>query len=179
VKRAIQPVDDAAAAAGFGLQEVHISGFRTARELSFSPGPLCALVGEADVGKSNVLTAIWTLLDPHAPAPAEEDVAIGHGRSIRIAATLADGEELELDAAPPQPPRRDGAPVPALFLSGAQRAGALVERRGLTASRRGRRSCSSAHSMPALPEGRRRGRQSPSSRHSRPAAEPACAGSCS
>lgn len=128
MKRAIQPADEAAAAAGFGLREVRISGFRTARELSFSPGPLCALLGEADVGKSNVLTAIWTLLDPHTPAPAEEDVAIGHGRSIRIAATLAGGEELVLEAAPPRAPRRDGAPVPVLFLSGAQRAGALVER---------------------------------------------------
>ena len=50
----------------FGVREIRILGFRSARALAFAPGPLCALVGEASVGKSNVLTAIWRLLNPGA-----------------------------------------------------------------------------------------------------------------
>ena len=87
-----------------------------------------------------------------------EDVSIGRGRPVRIASTLADGEEIVLEASPPRPPRRKGNRVPVLFLSAAQRAGALVERpEALTASRRRRRSCSSAHSTYALPGDRRAG----------------------
>jgi hypothetical protein len=129
VDEAIRPAEDVAPpAAGFGLREIRISSYRSAQDLSFSPGPLCALVGEADVGKSNVLTAIWTLLDPHAPAPAPEDVSIGGERAIRIAANLSTGEQIALDVAPPEPARRGGPRLPVLFLSGAQRAGALAER---------------------------------------------------
>jgi hypothetical protein len=113
-------------APGFGLREVSISGFRSALELTFSPGPLCAFVGEADVGKSNVLTAIWTLLDPHVPEPAAEDVSIARG-PIRIEATLAGGQEIVLEATPPGPARRSSTRVPVLFLSAAQRTEALVE----------------------------------------------------
>jgi predicted ATPase len=124
---ATRRAEHAAAATGFGLRRVDISCFRSAHELSFSPGPLCALVGEADVGKSNVLTAIWMLLDPHAPAPVAEDVSMDREAPIRLAATLAEGDEIVLDAAPPGPVRRAGTPVPVLFLSGARRAGGLLE----------------------------------------------------
>jgi len=40
------------------LDRVRIHGFRAARDVTFAPGPLCALVGEAASGKSTVLTAI-------------------------------------------------------------------------------------------------------------------------
>jgi AAA15 family ATPase/GTPase len=50
----------------FGIAGVEVRGFRTASEVSFSPGPLCALVGEADAGKSNLLAAIRAVLDPAA-----------------------------------------------------------------------------------------------------------------
>jgi hypothetical protein len=98
------------AASRFGLQEVRISGFRSARELVFAPGLLCALVGEANVGKSNVLRAIWTLLDPHAPALPAKDVTLGCRRRVRIAATLAGGEEIALEAVPPALPGGSGVP---------------------------------------------------------------------
>ena len=44
----------ARARARFGITGVEVKGFRTARGVSFSPGPLCALVGEADAGPNAV-----------------------------------------------------------------------------------------------------------------------------
>jgi hypothetical protein len=48
----------------FGITEVEVKGFRSARDVSFSPGPVCALVGEANAGKSNLIAAIRSVLDP-------------------------------------------------------------------------------------------------------------------
>jgi hypothetical protein len=114
--------------AAFGLCSVHISGFRSARELRFAPGPLCALVGEANTGKSNVLNAVWMLLEREAPAPGLEDVSRGGRGEIRIAATLADGNGRSLVVLPPAAPGRAGPPPPVIFLPAAARTGALVAR---------------------------------------------------
>jgi hypothetical protein len=130
MREANETTSAGAAPNGFGLKEVRISGFRSARGLSFSPGPVCALVGEANVGKSNVLTAIWMLLDPQARSPAPEDVSRDGGSATRIAATLQGGEEISLDAVPSGPAQRKGNPVPVLFLSGPQRTGPLVVQPG-------------------------------------------------
>ena len=46
------------------LERVRIHGFRAVRDVTFAPGPLCALVGEAAAGKSNLLAAIRAVLDP-------------------------------------------------------------------------------------------------------------------
>jgi hypothetical protein len=124
------PAATTAAPVGFGLRQDRVAGFRSARELSFSPGPLCALVGEANVGKSNVLAAIWTLLDPHAPRPAAGDVSRWSDVPVRVDATLVAGGEVALEAIPPGPPRRRGPAVPVVFLSGAARTGPLVARPG-------------------------------------------------
>jgi hypothetical protein len=112
--------------AAFGLREIRIEGFRSARDASLAPGPLCALVGEASVGKSNVLAAVRALLDPHAPAFLVDDVSRDGTRSIRLSGTLHDGEEVALTARPPGPAARRGAAVPVLFLGGADRTGTLV-----------------------------------------------------
>jgi hypothetical protein len=112
------------------MREIRISGFRSARALAFAPGPLCALVGEANVGKSNVLTAIWRLLDPGAPLPAPQDATLDGPGVIRLEATLAAGKEIALEVEPPGPPRRIGPSVPVLFLGGEQRTGSLVTRSG-------------------------------------------------
>jgi hypothetical protein len=37
-------------ASGFGLAQVQMHGFRSARDVAFAPGSLCALVGEANAG---------------------------------------------------------------------------------------------------------------------------------
>src|SRR5512133_3931686 len=82
------------AAAEFGVRDVRIRGFRSARSVGFAPGHVCALVGGRSVGKSNVLAAIWTLLQQGQPAPSHGDVSAGDARGIHLAATLADGDRI-------------------------------------------------------------------------------------
>jgi len=111
---------------GFGVREVRIRGFRSARSVRFAPGPVCALVGGPSVGKSNVLAAIWTLLQRGAPAPAAGDVSAGVAAAINLSATLGDGDEIALQASPPDSPRGTGREVPVLFLPASLRSGRLV-----------------------------------------------------
>ncbi len=77
----------------FRIAVVDVRGFRTARDVSFSPGPLCALVGEASAGKSNLLTAIRAVLDPAGAPVASADAAEGGDGGISIRVTLAGGGE--------------------------------------------------------------------------------------
>ncbi|MEX0673177.1 MAG: TOPRIM nucleotidyl transferase/hydrolase domain-containing protein, partial [Gaiellaceae bacterium] len=118
---------DAAPAPAFGIAGVEVSGFRSARRVSFSPGPLCALVGEASAGKSNLLAAIRAALDPAAaPLGPGDAVAGGDGR-ISIRVRLADGGEASLaGTAERHTVERPPATPPVLFLPAAARAGALV-----------------------------------------------------
>jgi hypothetical protein len=108
------------------LDRVRIYGFRSARDVTFAPGPLCALVGEAASGKSTVLTALWTLLESAAPVPTLEDVSEGSGGRIHLEADLG-GRTIFLDAKPPETLNlnREGAP-PVLFLPAGERAAAVV-----------------------------------------------------
>lgn len=110
----------------FGLRTVELSGFRSARSVSLRPGAVCALVGEPGAGKSNLLAAIWRLLEPLAPPPSPDEAWQGRRREIRLAATLADGRELSLRSRPPQPPVRSGHGPPVFFLPADRRTGALV-----------------------------------------------------
>lgn len=105
------------------VREVRIRGFRTARAVRFAPGAVCALVGGPSVGKSNVLEAVWTLLR-HGDA-AESDLARADA-PIHLSATLANGDEVALDASPPAPASSSGGPVPVLFLPASLRSEALV-----------------------------------------------------
>jgi predicted ATPase len=89
-----------------GLSRVHIRGFRSVLDVTLEPGPLCALVGEAGAGKSNVLTAIWLLLSDSA-APSDEDLLVE---------ASADGAAISLRPAAGGEPDRSGTPPPALFL---------------------------------------------------------------
>ena len=87
---------------------------------------MCALVGGPKVGKSNVLAAIWTLLQRGAPMPAVEDLTTGTADAIHLSATLVGGDRIALEAAPPELPVASGPPVPVLFLPASQRSGQLV-----------------------------------------------------
>jgi putative ATP-dependent endonuclease of the OLD family len=110
------------------VTRVSIQGYRAARELEFSPGSVCALVGEASSGKSTVLTAIWTLLEAAAPPPTIDDVSHGApGGRIHLEAHLERGGTIFLDARPPDTLNlnRAGAP-PVLFLPANLRARTLV-----------------------------------------------------
>jgi putative ATP-dependent endonuclease of the OLD family len=107
------------------LERVRIHGYRSARDVTFAPGPLCALVGEAASGKSTVLHALWALLEAAAPVPTSDDLSDGAER-VHLEADF-DGRTLFLDAHPPATLNlnREGAP-PALFLPSHLRADAVV-----------------------------------------------------
>jgi putative ATP-dependent endonuclease of the OLD family len=112
---------------GFGIVAVEVRGFRSARDVSFSPGPLCALVGEASAGKSNLLAAIRAVLDPAGAAVTSADAAEGGDGRISIRVTLAGGDEAVLEASPGHKSifLHDAAP-PVLFLSAEARAGTVL-----------------------------------------------------
>jgi predicted ATP-dependent endonuclease of OLD family len=86
----------------FGIAELDVRGFRTAREVAFAPGPLCALVGEANAGKSNLLAAIRAVLDPESAPLTDADVAKDGVPGISIRARLAGGGEVTLEGTPGQ-----------------------------------------------------------------------------
>ena len=107
-----------------GIIRIQVSGFRTAHDVSFSPGKLCALVGEADAGKSNLLAAIRAVLDPAAAPVTVADTAEGGGGNVSIRIELANGGEASLEWTLGHDARvdRDGAPPRLLFLPAAARA---------------------------------------------------------
>jgi predicted ATP-dependent endonuclease of OLD family len=82
---------------GYGIAEVEVKGFRSARDVSFSPGPLCALVGEASAGKSNLLAAIRAVLDPAAAPLTAADRADDGDGEISIRVKLVGGGEAALE----------------------------------------------------------------------------------
>lgn len=118
----------------FGVREVRIRGFRSARSVTFAPSPVFALVGGPSVGKSNVLAAVWTLLQRGRPAPAVADVSAGGARSIHLSATLADGDEISLETSPPGASTGRGREVPVLFVPASLRSGRLVAEPALAPS---------------------------------------------
>lgn len=109
-----------------GLRRVRIQGFRSVRDVVFEPGSICALVGEVQAGKSNLLSAIRALLDPDAPPLTVADVA--HGGDGRILVEgMAGGSELSLEVSPPaRPAARRGAAPSVLFLPASERATAVL-----------------------------------------------------
>jgi AAA ATPase domain len=111
----------------FGITGIEVSGFRTARDVSFSPGQLCALVGEADAGKSNLLAAIRAVLDPAAPSVTAADAAEAENGRISIRVEIAGGADASLEGKPAHDVvlERDGAPR-LLFLPAEARAGAVL-----------------------------------------------------
>lgn len=115
----------------FGVREVRIQGFRSARSVDLAPGALCALVGGPSVGKSNLLEAIRMLLQRGSPPPGPGDVSAGGSGTIHLGATLADGDEISLVASPPGSASGSGRTVPVLFLPASQRSGDLLARPAL------------------------------------------------
>jgi predicted ATP-dependent endonuclease of OLD family len=111
----------------FGVAEVEVTGFRSARDVAFSPGPLCALVGEANAGKSNLLAAIRAVLDPAEAPLTPADVAEGGEGEASIRIRLADGSEAALEGRPGRNAVKGGATrPPMLFLPAEARAGAVL-----------------------------------------------------
>jgi energy-coupling factor transporter ATP-binding protein EcfA2 len=111
----------------FGLTTLHVRGFRSLRDASFRPGAIAAIVGEPSSGKSNLLWAIWALLDPAAAPLAPSDVCEDGGGPIRIVGELADGGAIAVEGVPPRAgSTADGQRPPVVFLPAALRGGELV-----------------------------------------------------
>src|SRR5687767_3881576 len=83
-----------------GLASVEVRGFRSARSVSFAPGAVSALVGEADAGKSNLIEAIRAVLDPEAAPLQPGDQAEGGDGTISIRLGFAAGGGALLEGTP-------------------------------------------------------------------------------
>lgn len=93
-------------------------------DATLAPGRLCALIGEAQVGKSNVLAAVNALLDESVYLAPTDATTLKAG-PIVIDATLATGERLAFEAAG-WDVTRGGKPPPVLYLPAAERASSLA-----------------------------------------------------
>ena len=105
------------------IADVRVRGFRSVVDVTLRPGHLCALVGEAQAGKSNLLAAINLLLDRRL-VTAPDDLTTLAEIPIAIEATLGSEERLRIDVS--RAVQRVGEPPPALFLPAAERARTLV-----------------------------------------------------
>jgi AAA ATPase domain len=124
---AVPGVEAAGAPPGFGITAVKVEGFRTAHDAVFSAGPLCALVGEADAGKSNLLAAIRAALDPADAPVTADDAAAGSDGRISIRVELAGGGEFALERAVGGSTVTEGeAAPPVVFMPAEARAGSLL-----------------------------------------------------
>lgn len=110
----------------FGVREVRIQGFRSAREVSFRPLSTCALVGGPSVGKSNVLEAVWMLLGRAGSGPSPRDATQGAKEPIELSAAMAGGDVVSLSTQPTGAAQSRGEPVPVLFAPAALRSTTLV-----------------------------------------------------
>jgi len=117
---------------------VRVRGFRAARDVGFAPGAVCALVGEANAGKSTLLAAVRALLDSAAAPLRAGDLTRGDGGGgLLIEAELGSGETVRLAGLPPASERVFPAGLPGVIAMPAElRAGEVVDSGG----RAGRRA---------------------------------------
>lgn len=106
------------------ITQLRVRGFRSIVDATLAPGRLCALVGEAQVGKSNLLAAVAALLDESAYLAPTDATTLAEG-PILIEATLENGRRLALEASDSQV-SRTGKPAPVLYLPASERATELV-----------------------------------------------------
>jgi len=108
------------------VSELAVEGFRSIRRARVTLAPLCALVGEPETGKSNLLAALRAVLDPSAePEPA--DVPRDEPRPMALEATLGDGQSVRLTGSPGAITRSGGdAAPPVVYLPASARANSLV-----------------------------------------------------
>jgi putative ATP-dependent endonuclease of the OLD family len=109
------------------LTNVRVRGFRAARDVAFAPTGLCALVGEANAGKSTLLAAVRALLEPGCDPTDPDDLPHGRPAPVTVEGTLASGATCRIDGIPPQLARLLPADAPeVVYLPAELRAGPLV-----------------------------------------------------
>jgi energy-coupling factor transporter ATP-binding protein EcfA2 len=109
-----------------GLVSLRLRGFRAARDVTIELGSLCALVGDANAGKSTLIAAIRALLDPSCPV-GTADLAHSGSRGARIEGVLASGARCRMRATPTHLERVLPAEVPAvLYLPAELRAAGVL-----------------------------------------------------
>lgn len=106
------------------ITELRVRRFRSVVDATLAPGRLCALVGEAQVGKSNLLAAVATLLDESVYLAPTDATTLAEG-PILIEATLETGVRLVLEASESHV-SREGEPPPVLYLPASERGTNLV-----------------------------------------------------
>ncbi len=131
----------------FGLVHVRVRDFRSARDVTLAPHAVCALVGEASSGKSNLLAALRLLLDPGAPELRPEDRWRGDG-PVRVAGRLADGSEVEFP--PAAAGEETGASLPAVLFLPADLRSETVFAPSSSGSVAGPKAAAEAHFASAL-----------------------------
>ncbi len=106
------------------IVQLRVVGFRSLVDATLAPGRLCALVGETQVGKSNLLAAVNAVLDESAALLPTDTTTLAEG-PILIEATLESREQLALEASE-SGVLRTGEPPPVLYLPASERATSLV-----------------------------------------------------
>jgi predicted ATPase len=110
------------------LETVRVSGFRTLRDASFSPGPLSALVGEPGAGKSNLLASIRSALDPEGAPLTHGDMARAVTLPIHIEIETGTGARVTLKGEPPETDlAKRGDLPPVLYMPAPLRAGRIID----------------------------------------------------
>ena len=109
---------------GDRIEAFRVRGFRSIVDATLAPGRLCALVGDVQVGKSNLLAAAHVLLDESA-ALVPSDATTLAAVPISIEATLATGKHVVLEASEAWL-RRIGDTLPTLYIPAGERAAGLV-----------------------------------------------------
>lgn len=109
---------------GHLVRELRVRAFRSIADTTLSPGRMCALVGEAQTGKSNLLAAAHAVLDEYAVIEPRDASTLAAG-PIRIEATLESGRRLALET-DGSLVTRAGEPPPVLYLPASARAAELV-----------------------------------------------------
>ena len=107
------------------VSELRVRGYRSVVDARISPGRMCALVGDAQVGKSNLLAALAALLDVNRALEATDSTTLAEA-PVRIEALLVTGEQVALDGSG-SAILRTGEPPPVLYLPASARATTLVD----------------------------------------------------
>ena len=105
------------------ISELRVRGYRSVVDARLAPGRLCALVGESQVGKSNLLAAFNAVLGG-GELEATDSTTLAE-LPVRIEARLSTGERVALEGFG-STVSRTGDPPPVLYLPASMRATTLV-----------------------------------------------------